>query len=111
MEEHPFKDKAALLETLLTLSKDKFTLFESNAHTSGKDRLLLPLGSYQEVMDLTLYLLKTCIMALQADYSPDRYIGEPEMNISEVLKLITQLLPYNEMEFLDEVQTILKQVP
>ena len=71
--------------------------------------LFLPLGKYQEAMDLILYLLKTCIMALQADYNLNKYIGEPEIIISEVLKLITQLIPYEEMEFLDEVQSILKQ--
>ncbi len=110
MEEHPFKDKEALLETLLTLSKDKLTLFKSNSHTSSKDMLLLPLGSYQEVMDLILYLLKTCIMALQVEYVADKHIGNPELNTSEVLKFILQLVPYEEMEFLDEVQTMLKQV-
>ncbi len=111
MEEHPFKDKAALLQILVTLSKDKLTLFEYNSHTSGKDMLLIPLGSYQEVMDLILYLLKTCIMALQVEYVADKYIGNPEINTSEVLKFILQLIPYEEMEFLDEVQAMLKQVP
>lgn len=109
MKEEKFTSKERLLETILTSSKDKFTLFEPNSLDSSKDMLLLPLRKYQEAMDLILYLLKTCIMALQADYNPDKYIGEPEINISEVLKLITQLIPYEEMEFLDEVQSILKQ--
>lgn len=108
MKEEKFTSKERLLETILTSSKDKLTLFEPNS-TDSTDMLLLPLGKYQEAMDLILYLLKTCIMALQADYNPDKYIGEPEINISEVLKLITQLIPYEEMEFLDEVQSILKQ--
>lgn len=103
-------NKETTLEEIQKLSKNKFTLFEPSPHNNGRDMMLLPLDSYKDAMDLILYLLKPCIMALQADYVADEFIGEPEFNTSEVLKLITQLMPYEEMEFLDEVNIMMKQL-
>ncbi|SDF59155.1 hypothetical protein [Cellulophaga baltica] len=97
-----------LLEEIKALSKHKLTLFESNPQNREKDMLLVPLESYKEAMDLILYLLKTCIMSLQAEYTSDKYIGAPELCTSEVLKLITQLMPYEEMELLDAVHAMMK---
>ena len=103
-------DKELILEKIKELSENRLTLFEPSSRNSGSDMMLLRIDNYKEAMDLTLYLLKTCIMALQADYVADEFIGEPEFNTSEVLKLVTQLLPYEEMEFLDEVSTLMKQL-
>tara|TARA_R110000868_G_scaffold353754_2_gene614946 strand:+ start:1764 stop:2099 length:336 start_codon:yes stop_codon:yes gene_type:complete len=109
MKEEKKSSSVTLLEELKELSRNKLTLFEPNPQNSGKDMLLLPLESYKEAMDLILYLLKTCIMSLEAEYTPDKYIGEPEFCTSEVLKLITQLMPYEEMEILDGVHAMMKQ--
>ncbi|MDT0651700.1 hypothetical protein [Autumnicola edwardsiae] len=96
------------LKEIENLCKSKLNLFTPDISGTGKNMVLLPLNSYQEAMDLILYLLKTCILALQADYVPDKYIGEPEINISEILKLIIDIVPYEEMEILDELQGLVK---
>lgn len=100
--------KETILDKIKELSINRLTLFESDKYNSGRDMVLLPLDSYKEAMDLILHLLKTCILALQADYVPDKYIGEPSFNISEILKLIVDIVPYEEMEFLDEIGTLIE---
>lgn len=102
-------DKENLLEKIKELSTNKLTLFEPNSRIGDRKMLLLPVDNYREAMDIILYLLKTCIMAMQTDYVVDKFIEEPEFNVSEVLKLITQLIPYEEMEFLDEVSSLMEQ--
>ena len=61
-----------------------------------------------ELMDYSivsiLNLQKTCIMALQADCVSNKNIGEPNFNIQAVLEFITQIMPYDEMIFLDEMK-------
>lgn len=101
-------DKESLLEEIKALVKNRLTLFEPHPRIKDMDMMFLPLNNYKEAMDLVLYLLKTCIMSLHSGYPADSYIGEPEFCVSEVLKLVTQLLPYEEMEFLDDIRTMMK---
>ncbi len=91
------------------LIRRQLTLLEPNPHNTDKSNIILPIGSYKEVIELILNLQKTCIMALQVDYVSDTYIGDPNINIQAVLEFITQLMPYEEMIFLDEVKEIMKK--
>ncbi|MFI1770633.1 hypothetical protein [Thalassobellus citreus] len=91
------------------LIKRHLTLLEPNPHNTDKSNIILLIGSYKEVIELILNLQKTCIMALQADYISNTYIGDPNINIQAVLEFITQLMPYEEMIFLDEVKEIMKK--
>ena len=102
------KEKEVLLEKIRALVKDRLTLFEPHPSIKDMDMVFLPLSNYKEVMDLVLYLLKTCIMSLRSEYPGDSYFGEPELCVSEVLKLVTQLLPYEEMEFMGDIRTMTK---
>ena len=91
------------------LIKQHLTLLEPNPQNTDKSTLLLPIKNYKDVMELILNLQKTCIMALQVDYVSNAYIGDPNFNIQAVLEFITQLMPYEEMIFLDEVKEITKK--
>ncbi len=91
-------------EDIQELIKRQLTLLEPNPHNPDKSTILLPVENYKEVMELILNLQKTCIMALQADYVSNKNIGEPNFNILAVLEFITQVMPYDEMIFLDEMK-------
>lgn len=86
------------------LIKRQLTLLEPNPHNTDKSTILQPIENYKEVMELILNLQKNCIMALQADYVPNKNIGNPNFNIQAVLEFITQLMPYEEMILLDEMK-------
>lgn len=111
MNENPDKmEKEVVLQRIKKMSSNHLTLLVPCPGIPEKDMVLVPLDNYREAMDLTLYLLKTCIMALQGDYEADSVVGEPEFNIGEILKLVTHLMPYEEMEFLDQVNGLMKEL-
>ncbi|MCM4164567.1 hypothetical protein DHC50_13260 [Arenibacter sp. A80] len=61
---------------------------------------------YSETSFMISNLLKVCITALEADYIPNRVVPEPEHNIREVLGYVLNLIPHEEMEFLDEIRQL-----
>ena len=55
-------------------------------------------------------LLKVCITALDAERTPNSVVPEPEQNIREVLGYILNMIPYEEMEFLDKIRNLLSDM-
>jgi len=53
-------------------------------------------------------LIKVCITALEADCFPSRAVPQPEHNIRQVLGYILDMMPYEEMEFLDKIRDMLR---
>jgi len=87
----------------------------SSAITGGSFRLLEPankkhdsfelgirVGGYNATMHYIAHLIKVSIMALEgkADFC-SRLIPEPAVNISGVLELVLNMIPYEEAELLD----------
>lgn len=66
--------------------------------------IALKTDGYLETSFMIANLLKVCITALDSDYN------ESEYTIREVLGYILDLIPYEEMEFLDKTRDLLKDV-
>ena len=62
---------------------------------------------YLETSFMISSLLKVCITALDAERTPNSVVPEPEQNIREVLGYILNMIPYEEMEFLDKIRNLL----
>ncbi|UBZ13488.1 HEPN domain-containing protein [Flagellimonas marinaquae] len=64
---------------------------------------------YCETSFMISNLIKVCIVALENEYIPTRIVPQPHHNVSEVLGYILDLIPHDEMEFLDKVRKLLSE--
>jgi hypothetical protein len=67
------------------------------------DTVQVHLSGYEDVMFLVADIVKVCILALEGETDCLR-IPEPTHNISGVLALVLDLLPYEEMDLLDKIR-------
>lgn len=58
-------------------------------------------------MLLVSNLMKVCMMAVEYLHGPSKWLQEPEIIIADTMEHILDLMPYDEMEFLDEVRKLL----
>lgn len=97
-----------LPQPLRELAAKHFALLESQNPKKGLDTLQLNLSGYSDVMFLMADIVKVCMLALEGETSSSR-IPEPATNISGVLGIILDLIPYEEAELLDSIrQQLLK---
>lgn len=106
-KEIPKTNENLILDKLKKLSEEHYYTLKPNAHKKGVFNINLLTDGYLETSFMISNLLKVCIMALEADYVPNRLVQEPEHNIREVLGYILYMMPYEEMEFLDKVKDLL----
>lgn len=92
-----------LPQPLRELAAKHFALLESQNPKKGLDTLQLNLSGYSDVMFLMADIVKVCMLALEGETSSSR-IPEPATNISGVLGIILDLIPYEEAELLDSIR-------
>ena len=80
---------------------------ESEVHYSLK----LINGGYQETMLMITNLIKVCMMAIEYPHGTSKWLQEPDIVIADTMGHILDLMPYDEMEFLDEVRQLLLEAP
>lgn len=85
------------------LTTKHFTLLESQNPKKGLDTLRINLSGYSDVMYLMGDIVKVCMLALEGETSSSR-IPEPATNISGVLGILLDLIPYEEAELLDTIR-------
>lgn len=103
----PETNEELILDEIKKLSQKHFHTLKPNP--SREDIFCIPLSTdgYLETSFMMANLIKVCIMALEADYAPNRIVQEPEYNVKEVLGYILYMMPYEEMEFLDKMRDLL----
>lgn len=94
------KKTIVLPEPLRDFANSYFVLLESQNSKKKLDTLQLNLSGYSDVMHLTADIVKVCMLALEGETSSNR-IPEPNSNISSVLGIVLDLIPYEEAELLD----------
>lgn len=71
----------------------------------------IPIEGHREQLFLVSNLLKVCILSLdEGQYCKDKQIPSPQLNISEVLRLALELLPHEQMEYLEEAEKMLEKL-
>ncbi|WP_375587220.1 HEPN domain-containing protein [Flagellimonas aurea] len=68
-------------------------------------------GGYQETMLMITNLIKVCMMAIEYPHGASKWLQEPDIVIADTMGHILDLMPYDEMEFLDEVRQLLLETP
>lgn len=97
-----------LPESLREMAANHFRLLESKHIAKKRDTLELHLSGYSDVMYLVADIVKVCILALDSEPISGR-IPEPTINISGVLGIVLDLLPYEEADLLDKIRTAVLQ--
>jgi hypothetical protein len=93
---------------LRQMAEKHFVLLESQNLEKKRDTIQLNVSGYSDVMFLIADLVKVCILALEGDTS-FKQIPEPRTNISGVLFILLDLLPYEEAELLDYIRSMVLQ--
>ncbi len=98
------------LDKIRELAKEHFHTIKRNPSNKELCSVKLITEGYLETSFMISNLLKVCITALEADYSSNRVVPELEHNIREVLGYVLNLIPYDEMEFLDKIRRIIPDI-
>ncbi len=93
---------------LREMAAKHFVLLESKNIAKKRDTISLNLSGYSDVMFLVADIVKVCILALESEPIEGR-IPEPTTNISGVLSIILDLLPYEEADLLDHIREAVLQ--
>jgi hypothetical protein len=87
-----------------------FVLLESQNISKKRDTIQLNLSGYSDVMFLIADIVKVCILALEVVQTENcSRIAEPCSNISGVLGIIIDLIPYEEADLLDHLRAAVLQ--
>jgi hypothetical protein len=97
------KNTTHLPENLRELAAKAFVLLQSQNAKKKRDTIQLNLSGYADVMYLIADIVKVSILALEGETSCTR-IPEPSVNISGVLGIILDLIPYEEADLLDTLR-------
>lgn len=68
-------------------------------------------GGYQETMLMITNLIKVCMMAIEYPHGASKWLQDSDIVIADTMGHILDLMPYDEMEFLDEVRQLLSETP
>lgn len=95
---------------LREMAAKHFVLLESQNIKKKRDTIQLNLSGYSDVMFLIADIVKVSILALDgAQVESSSRIPEPTTNISGVLSIILDLLPYEEADLLDYIREVVLQ--
>jgi len=99
----------SLFEQFKELEKMHFHALKPYIPEKGLYSVELITKGYQETSFMISDLIKVCITALENENFSTRSVPQPHYNISEVLGYILDLIPHDEMEFLDKVRKLLSE--
>jgi len=102
-------DGTSLFGQLKELEKMHFHALKPYLHEKGLYTTELITEGYEETSFMISNLIKVCIRALETENISTRVVPQPHHNVSEVLRYILDLIPHNEMEFLDKVKKLLSE--
>ena len=99
-------------QDLVTKLKElKATYIEIIDHQQGINLTCGLATNYSELVNLIADLLKTSKKALDGLHvSEETYITDLEYNIADVIGIVIKLLPFSEMQFIDEAVKLLNEI-
>lgn len=102
-------DESSLLGQLKELEKMYFHALKPYIPEKGLYSTELITEGYCETSYMISDLIKVCITALENENYSTRSVPQPHSNISGVLGYILDLIPHDEMEFLDKARKLLSE--
>ncbi|TMU57452.1 HEPN domain-containing protein [Flagellimonas algicola] len=101
------RGEGTLFEKLKGLEEEHFCTLRPYGPEKGLYGIELLTEGYLETSFMISNLIKVCITALEVENFPSRTVPQPEHNVREVLGYILDLVPHEEMEFLDKIGKLL----
>ncbi|MBW8201640.1 HEPN domain-containing protein [Flagellimonas abyssi] len=108
-EEVGNNNEASLVDQLKELEKEHFFALKPYIPEKGLYSIDLITEGYGETSFIISDLIKVCITALENENFSTRSVPQPHSNISGVLGYILDLIPHDEMAFLDKVRKLLSE--
>jgi hypothetical protein len=105
----PLSEDDVALNKIKALVKEHFSTLKRYPTRKELYAVNLLTDGYLGASFMVSNLIKVCIMALEVDFTPTRAVPEPEHNVREVLGYILDMIPYEEMEFLDKIRDLLSE--
>ncbi|RIV44677.1 HEPN domain-containing protein [Flagellimonas pelagia] len=102
-------DETSLIDQLKELEKMYFHALKPYLPEKGLYSTELITEGYCETSYMISDLIKVCITALENENFSTRSVPQPHSNISGVLGYILDMIPHDEMEFLDKVRKLLSE--
>ncbi|MAU17607.1 MAG: DNA-binding protein [Muricauda sp.] len=102
-------NEPSLFGQLKELEKEHFFALKPYIPEKGLYSIELITEGYGETSFMISNLIKVCITALGTENFSTRAVPQPHRNISEVLGYILDLIPHDEMEFLDKARKLLSE--
>ena len=102
-------NEPSLFSQLKELEKEHFFALKPYIPEKGLYSIELITEGYGETSFMISNLIKVCITALETENLSTRAVPQSHRNISEVLGYILDLIPHDEMEFLDKVRKLLSE--
>ncbi|MBS9461002.1 HEPN domain-containing protein [Flagellimonas sp. 389] len=99
----------SLLEKLKDLKEEHFYTLKPYSPERGTYSIDLLTDGYLDTSFMITNLIKVCITALEVENFPNRSVQQPEHNVREVLGYVLDLVPHEEMEFLDKIGKLLSE--
>tara|TARA_R110002020_G_scaffold63170_2_gene168673 strand:+ start:31602 stop:32777 length:1176 start_codon:yes stop_codon:yes gene_type:complete len=106
----PMSQDGVLLHRLKELTEEHFDTLKPDPYRKNSYYIELETSSYLDTSFMISNLLKVCIMALEANGSSTGVVQQPEHNVMEVLGYILDMVPYEEMEFLDKTRDLISEL-
>ena len=105
-------NKIKNLENILKLSARYFNTLKPITDRTDIYTAEIRVLNYYELTYVVSNMLKLCILALDQE-APEisKTIKNTSINVAVVLEVVTQLLPIDEIEFLDEIHQMLVKDP
>ncbi|MBU2900639.1 HEPN domain-containing protein [Maribacter dokdonensis] len=101
------ESETSIIAKIKELKEQHYETLKPYIPEKGLFQVSLVTESYLETSFMISNLLKVCIMALEIEHLPNLTIQSPEHNVKEVLGYILDMIPHEEMEFLDKVGKLL----
>lgn len=96
-----------IVERLLELRDTYIDMIDAK---EGLNRTCGLASNYVELINSIADLLKTSKKALEGmNASEENYFAEPEYNVADVIGIAIKLLPFSEMQFIDEALEVLNE--
>lgn len=97
------KNLITLPSAIREIAGKYFVMLERHPGNKRRDSLEIQLNGYSDLMFIIANITKVCILALDSEESHPG-IPQPVVNISGVLGIILDLLPYDEANLLDHIR-------
>jgi hypothetical protein len=95
------------LKELRELSGRSFKTLRPKKQKKGLYTIELSVEGYLDLLFTVANLIKVSILALDSDETCSNQVQNPPTNITNILEIALQLLPYDEAEFLDQSRELL----